>query len=574
MDADTLFNLGFQHWQAILLSFIPAIITLGAIVYFWNFPFNKINKIYLLYLIAIFSWQLNDTLCRMSGSMLTAQYWDRLFVFGYIMQFPAWLHCVLLLTGKKKTAANLWFIILTYTPTFAIAVFLCAGLYSQTFTYSAFFGWTRTFDKLLTVQSLALTWVSILIFSSAIILGSFAYKNRRNPDTKFISYFIFLGYALPVLVIFSMEIILPFFSQQPLPVSSTLMLSVVIVLYQLISFKVFNLSETINSERIAEIIQETIFVISPQRNITYINSYGENIIAAKSMVKNLKDIFLHSENVYAAFDNNIISPAFEKKQPARFRFSMEENGKEFNWDTTTYPIFNRKKVDGLLVMCRDISHQIHVAESRLAALRSQMNPHFIFNSLNAIQHYIHSNQRELAESFLSTFAILIRQILDNSVNASIPLCEELQTIELYMKLEKARFGSRLNYEIKVDDLLDAENILVPSMLIQPYIENAIVHGLSSKQDGGAIAILLKRKDNVIECIIKDDGVGRKKAAELKSRNMIKTKSHGMSITQARLELLNQELNIPVSVQIEDLYDEQGFPMGTQVEICIPLQERF
>ena len=218
--------------------------------------------------------------------------------------------------------------------------------------------------------------------------------------------------------------------------------------------------------------------------------------------------------------------------------------------------------------------RVTIREARLAAFRSQMNPHFIFNSLNSIQHYIHINAKEMAESFLSIFSSLIRQILDNSAKTEIPLSDELNTIELYLKLEKARFGERLNYEILPDDQLDLDNMLVPSMVIQPYIENAILHGLAPKDGGGKVTIYLKKADRYIICIVEDDGIGIQKSMELQSRRLLKNKSKGMGITKARLEILNQELKIPVSVNVESLFNEVNEPCGTQVKIYIPVNERF
>ncbi len=208
----------------------------------------------------------------------------------------------------------------------------------------------------------------------------------------------------------------------------------------------------------------------------------------------------------------------------------------------------------------------------LAALRSQMNPHFIFNSLNSIQHYIHSNQREQAETFLSTFASLIRQVLDNSAHAVIPLSDEIHTIQLYLILEKVRFGARLNYKVDIDPTIDPENILVPSMLVQPYIENAIIHGITPKEEGGSVWVEFTQQTDLIICRVRDNGIGREKALENKRRNH--RKSHGMNVTKARLEILNKQLNAPVDVKITNLYDNQNKASGTQVEIFIPLQERF
>ncbi|MEO7309085.1 MAG: histidine kinase [Chitinophagaceae bacterium] len=577
MDTDTLFNISFAHWQAFLLSFIPAIITLGAIIYFWNFPFSKIHKIYLVYLFSIFAWQINDSFGRLSIEIETARSWDRLLVFVYIMQFPSWLHCVLLLTGKIRLSNNIWLIIFIYFTTFVFAIFLSAGLYTQSFTYSSFWGGVRTFPDFRSFQIVPLAWISLLYFAALFFLADFAYKNRSSPDKKFISLFIFLGYLIPLVIALALEIFFPLFLQlQPIPIAATLMLSVIVVLTQLISYKVFNLSETINSERITEILQEIIFVVSPQRIITYINPYGESLTGSSGIEKqNLKDLFSSSESNYQAFEKQVVIPGFEKGIPLSFSFSTEDrSGKEIHWQVSTYPIFNRKNIDGLLIMCKDISDQVLMAETKLVALRSQMNPHFIFNSLNSIQHYIHSNQRELAENFLSTFASLIRQILDNSANPAIALSDELPTVELYLKLEKLRFGDRLNYNIEVDEHMDAENVLVPSMLIQPYIENAILHGIAPKETGGTVWIRLKQEPELIICTIKDDGIGREKALENRNRKNLKDKSHGMNITRTRLEILNRQLNGQVAVKIIDLYDEQNDPCGTMIEISIPLQERF
>jgi hypothetical protein len=336
--------------------------------------------------------------------------------------------------------------------------------------------------------------------------------------------------------------------------------------------------------------------VTPDRMIAYINPYGEQATQVKNNGRKVKEIFTHAPGAYNEFEKNVLANSFKKESPCTYQFTMEDkNGRQIYWDVTTYPIFKNISpllknvspllknvspifddggIEGLLVICRDISDRFFVGEARLVALRSQMNPHFIFNSLNSIQHYIHTYQTEAAENFLSTFSLLIRKTLENSGSAVIPLSDELYTIELYLKLEKARFGDRLNYEINVDPAIDIENTLVPPMLIQPYIENGIVHGLSAKETGGKIIIQLKPSGESIICIIEDDGIGRQKSIELKNRNTIRNKSYGMSITQKRLEILNQYLNIPVSVNITSILNELSEESGTHVEINVPVSERF
>ena len=190
-----------------------------------------------------------------------------------------------------------------------------------------------------------------------------------------------------------------------------------------------------DTEHITEILQEIIFVVTPRRTITYINSYGANSTkTTQKERKMVQDIFSNSPRAYESFEKKVLIPSFKKRSAGSYHFSMEDlAGKDIHWDITTYPLLNRNHLDGLLVVCRDITDRFIVAETRLAALRSQMNPHFIFNSLNSIQHYIHSYQREAAESFLSTFSALIRRILDNSTKPLISLSDELNTIELYLQ---------------------------------------------------------------------------------------------------------------------------------------------
>jgi len=375
-----------------------------------------------------------------------------------------------------------------------------------------------------------------------------------------------------------MQILLPLFfgTGIPIPIGSTLMVTTCLVIIGLNSYKVFNLSETIDTEYITEIIQEIIFVVTPGRSVKYMNACGTKFFKINPDEHlSVSTIFNHSKDALDAFEKQVLIPSFNSSLPGNYQFSMnDKDGKEVYWDVTTYKIYNKLIMDGLIVMCRDISDRALLAEARLSALRTQMNPHFIFNSLNSIQYYIHRYKRKAAESFLSTFSILMRKILDNSSKFSIPLSDEINTVELYLRLEKARFGDRLNYEICVADDIDQENTLVPSMLIQPYIENAIIHGLGPLDKGGKVDIMITHASEALLCVVTDNGVGRQKSRELKAKRTVAKTSYGMSITEARLGILNQKLDVPVSVKVIDLINELNEPSGTRVEIYIPVNERF
>jgi len=211
-----------------------------------------------------------------------------------------------------------------------------------------------------------------------------------------------------------------------------------------------------------------------------------------------------------------------------------------------------------------------ISEIELKALRAQMNPHFIFNSLNSIQHFITNNDGESANKYLSKFAKLMRMILEGSKKPTISVTDEIKALSFYMELESLRFENKFNYDIKLDPAIDIHNTDIPTMLIQPYVENAIWHGLMNKSRKGMININLKLEEEALHCIIEDNGIGREKARELKKQNFNEHKSIGMQVTQERLEILNTLQKKETNINITDLKDEEGKAIGTKVEIYIPI----
>jgi ligand-binding sensor domain-containing protein len=206
------------------------------------------------------------------------------------------------------------------------------------------------------------------------------------------------------------------------------------------------------------------------------------------------------------------------------------------------------------------------------ALRLQMNPHFIFNSLNSIQSYILSNDAEKAVLYLGKFSQLMRLILSNSANKFISLKEELKSIIYYLDLEKLRFENKFDYTISLDKDMDNDFIEIPPMIVQPYIENAIIHGLLHKPTKGKIDIAFKHDGEKLICTVTDDGVGRERSMEIAKNSGIVRKSRGMLITQARLEILNRQSKDEFSVKVTDLKDEAGNPTGTKIELIFHFKE--
>lgn len=219
---------------------------------------------------------------------------------------------------------------------------------------------------------------------------------------------------------------------------------------------------------------------------------------------------------------------------------------------------------------KETEQQIEISKNELKALRAQMNPHFMFNSLNSIQHYIINNKDDEAVFYLNKFAKLMRVILNNSEKPTVTIREELDALKLYIELEQMRFQNKFTYEIKIDDAIDPDYEQVPTMLMQPYIENAILHGLTTRKEPGHLLIEIKLVDKFLLCSITDNGIGRQKSAEMRRNRTKEHKSMGMKITQDRLQLLNTIYQSNLSLKINDLADKDGTALGTKVDIFIPI----
>jgi two-component sensor histidine kinase len=219
------------------------------------------------------------------------------------------------------------------------------------------------------------------------------------------------------------------------------------------------------------------------------------------------------------------------------------------------------------------NYEIKLNELENSALRTQMNPHFIFNSLNTINAFINSNERFQANQYISKFSKLVRLTLDHSRQKRITLNDELDIVKLYMELEQMRFDKRFEFVLDLDGV-DVDITEVPPMIIQPFVENAILHGLLPKKQDGLLKVQIYKSEDRIRCIIEDNGIGRKSAMEMKQQAGFKRKSHGMQITLKRIELFNKENNLILPLKIIDLENEKHEACGTRVEIEIACVESF
>ena len=212
-------------------------------------------------------------------------------------------------------------------------------------------------------------------------------------------------------------------------------------------------------------------------------------------------------------------------------------------------------------------------QSMLASIKSQMNPHFLFNALNTIQSYIYTSDKENASRYLGKFSELTRMILDMSNKEIVAVAEEIKALQLYLELEQIRFEDKLMYSLTVDENISTETSYIPSMLIQPYIENAIKHGLLHKKTDRQLLVRFVKKDSGIMVTIDDNGVGRKRSGELNKAKAKHHESFASSANEKRLQILNKGMQQHIYLEIIDKEDAGGHASGTNVHMYIPFVTR-
>jgi tetratricopeptide (TPR) repeat protein len=214
-----------------------------------------------------------------------------------------------------------------------------------------------------------------------------------------------------------------------------------------------------------------------------------------------------------------------------------------------------------------------VSEVEMKAMHLQMNPHFIFNCMHSINKYVMDNEKQLASEYLIRFSKLMRLILENSREKEVSLGKDLSALELYMQLEALRFKNKFQYIIHVDPEIDLENTLIPPMLLQPFVENSIIHGVQNKE-GGLIKISVNKEENMFRCIVEDNGIGRKQSIVFKSDGDTKRESLGMKITEERLEIINKLKKVKTSIVIIDLKEIDKTMSGLRIELLLPFESAF
>ena len=232
---------------------------------------------------------------------------------------------------------------------------------------------------------------------------------------------------------------------------------------------------------------------------------------------------------------------------------------------------------GILMKRREDERSVlnkEMEKVKMRALQTQMNPHFIFNSLNSIRSYMIKNETKEASGSLSKFSRLIRQILEYSTEEFITLKEELQVLSLYVQIEQLRFRDEFGFIIKVDESLNDEELIVPPLIVQPFLENAIWHGLMQKQGEKKIELFVEDAGNKLKIVLRDNGIGRDEASRNNVGKQKENRSMAIDLTRQRIEMLEEKDKKGDKVTIIDLYDDSRAPKGTEVRLLIPkIQKR-
>ncbi len=275
-----------------------------------------------------------------------------------------------------------------------------------------------------------------------------------------------------------------------------------------------------------------------------------------------KEIELESENKMAAANA-------ENKRQKFFIYSIACGSAIILLSGIFTFIFYKRKRDAEQKQ-KETLLSLQVSETEMKALRSQMNPHFIFNALQSIQTFLLGHKSEEANLYLLKFSKLMRAVLENSQHSEVPLEKDIQALELYMQLESIRLPLPFTYQFHIDKSVDVESDFLPPLILQPFVENAIWHGLQYKPEAGHINIFITKIDNALHATVEDNGVGRDMSKQVAQPMLMKKESLGMKLTEERLKVLNEVKKFNARFIITDLFTKDNQPSGTKVELSLPL----
>lgn len=497
------------------LAFVPGLISCIMVVYVWlNIPRNLTTRLFLIFVMSCSFWQISEGFLRLAIDQESASFWNRCISLSIISAAVSGLHFSLLFSRNKTILQSKSFAILTYAPTIFFLGAQILNLYSWPVIKDDTWFWLSS-PKHTKIQNAESIWISLVAAATMYFLAANAFRNRQaDYMLRRKSMLLFIGYCIPSGLGVVCQIIFPvIFGLNEIPLASPAILCFSLASFiALKKYNLFGYSSSFPANRLLKIMNESVLIVDKKLIVRYSNSgfsrlsgYSREELLGKSIKYiGLEKILQEQQGIS---DEKILH-----LEQLKCQIFTKDGHEKFVFCNSSDYIDKSGATTGSVLLFSDITDLIKAAEkincekkqalqfqSRL--LSSQLNPHFIYNSLNSIQYYLLEKNCDQALSYLAEFSQLMRSVLDNSTKNNITLGEEISFLNSYLNLEQKRLKNKFSYTINVSEKLDVDDLLISPMLLQPYIENSVIHGIGPLNDGGQLTITLSAMDNRIICEI-------------------------------------------------------------------------
>lgn len=580
------FEIATNYLEVSFLAFVPGIIGVAISIYVWlKIPRTGTTLMFLVFVILCSIWQISEGFLRLAKDFETAFFWNRLMSLAITPALAAGLHFALLFVNHKKFLKSKLFFTLLYFPVILFCGTVILNLNVWTIVKSDLWNWLSD-PNLTLLQSIEVFWIGIVAILTMYFLASYALKSRNADFTlRRRATIVFAGYFIPAAIGIICQIIFPqVFGMTEVPIAAPLVISFSIASFiALRKYDLFKFSSAFPANRVLKLMNEGVVIVDNDLKVRYSNSGFSELTGYKrdellgESIKSLGTGYFEPCKVV----NAPIQDSGFKARVTRKILARDGSERIVFYNCADY--FDKLgNVTGTILLYSDITEIVQATEKvkceKKQALRhqsmllsAQLNPHFIFNSLNSIQHFVMEENREPALNYISEFSKLMRNVLSNSLKEYITISDEISFLEAYLHMELKRLKNKFTYVINVSEEIDIDEMIIPPMLLQPYVENAIVHGLGLSKYEGVLTISFVMENENILCKISDNGIGRESAIELKkNRQKTLNRSHGMSLINSRLDVLNEISQQDHLVHVDDLKDEKNEGIGTKITVTFPV----
>jgi len=514
----------------------------------------------------------------------TALFWTRFTSLLIIPTVVFGLHFALLFVKNRFFLLSKYFIWLVYVPAVFFELSHIVGLNNQGITHSVSWNWINDTEYSI-LEASEIVWISLIAFATLTFYLINCFGSLQSEDyVRKRAILITVGYLIPSLSGLAFQVVFPFvLGQEEIPLTTpTIIFFSASALIAMRRFKFLLYKPSFATDQVLEMMEEGVIIIDSNMVVKYLNSGFSKLTGYKKVEfigKSINELESQTNDNQETFSQDFGGKILKKTE-------MDILIKDGSALTVEYSyskyVDNFNSIQGVVIVLRDITEMKKANEKikqekrqalqyQSQLLSSQLNPHFLFNSLNSVQYYILDEEVAPALVYISDFSRLTRSVLQNSAEETIPLSDEISFLDLYLSLELRRFADKFTYSISFESEFDPDDYCIPPMLLQPYIENALVHGFGSISSGGVLKITFAEFENHFICEIEDNGVGRNKADELKKmrKKTNEHKSFSMGLIRSRIDILNEIYKTDYFVEIEDIKENGNGESGTKITIHFP-----